>query len=287
MMHELQQFLLFRLYGTLVSWGDITVGEIRPTAAYPSKSAIVGLVAAAFGYKREQEQEIQTLSGGLGVAVRVDVDSLPLRDFHTFQRADAGTGRNRTNFYTRREELLHDKIGTGLSTRDYRTDALYTVCLWKTHSSQPSLEAITSQFRTPHFHLYAGRKSCPLGLPIRGVLVEAASIRDAFKIAILPDEELLESTKPDKEAMPVLDRLRLQRRNQNFTNRYYWQECDFHGFENATKALRRDEPRSRTKWQFGERFEYSAIEDITPLRQPEEPSELRRETSENQLLEDS
>ena len=266
MMHETRQFLLFRLYGTLVSWGDITVGEIRPTAAYPSKSAIIGLAAAAFGYKREQEQEIQALSDGLGVAVRVDVDSLPLRDFHTFQRADAGTGRNRTTFHTRREELLHDKIGTGLSTRDYRADALYTVCLWKTHSSDPTLEAIASQFRTPHFHLYAGRKSCPLGLPIRGVLIEASSIRDAFTIATLPDEQLFENAKSMEESVPVFQRLRSQRRNQNFANRFYWQECDFHGFENAVKTLRRDEPRSRTKWQFGERFEYSAIlEETAPL----------------------
>ena len=276
MMHEPRQFLLFRLYGTLVSWGDITVGEIRPTAAYPSKSAIIGLVAAAFGYKREQEQEIQALSDGLGVAVRVDVDSLPLRDYHTYQPKKISEF-NFDGVATRREILLaverqvlasSGKIShqTGLSTRDYRTDALYTVCLWKTHSSEPTLEAIASQFRTPHFHLYAGRKSCPLGLPIRGVLIEASSIRDAFTIATLPDEQLFENAKSIEESVPVFQRLRSQRRNQNFANRFYWQECDFHGFENAVKTLRRDEPRSRTKWQFGERFEYSAIlEETAPL----------------------
>ena len=39
----------------MCSWGDIAVGEVRPSAVHPSKSAILGLIAAAIGLKRPGE----------------------------------------------------------------------------------------------------------------------------------------------------------------------------------------------------------------------------------------
>ena len=48
-------FLVFQLYGALASWGDIAVGEYRPSQGHPSKSAITGLLAAALGIEREDD----------------------------------------------------------------------------------------------------------------------------------------------------------------------------------------------------------------------------------------
>src|SRR6266699_2816470 len=78
-----QEYLVFRLYGPMCSWGDIAVGEVRPSTMHPSKSAILGLVAAALGLKRpdtvrdENERTTlevahSTLAHGYGFAVRVD-----------------------------------------------------------------------------------------------------------------------------------------------------------------------------------------------------------------------
>ena len=39
----------------MASWGEIAVGENRHTASYPSKSAIIGLLGAALGIKRDDE----------------------------------------------------------------------------------------------------------------------------------------------------------------------------------------------------------------------------------------
>ncbi|MBU1741588.1 MAG: CRISPR-associated protein Cas5 [Proteobacteria bacterium] len=50
------EFLLFRLYGPLASWGGIAVGEYRPTDAHPSKSAVLGLLAAAAGVDRADDE---------------------------------------------------------------------------------------------------------------------------------------------------------------------------------------------------------------------------------------
>ena len=42
-------FLIFQLYGQMAAWGEIAVGEYRPSRDYPSKSALIGMVAAGFG----------------------------------------------------------------------------------------------------------------------------------------------------------------------------------------------------------------------------------------------
>ena len=73
---------------------------MRPSTAHPSKSAVMGLVAAALGVRRDQEVELSKLTEGYGMAVRVDRFGKPVKDYHTIQ---VRPGEN--NFATRREEL--------------------------------------------------------------------------------------------------------------------------------------------------------------------------------------
>ena len=49
-------FLVFQLQAPLAAWGDIAVGECRPTMAYPGQSALLGLLAAALGVRREDAE---------------------------------------------------------------------------------------------------------------------------------------------------------------------------------------------------------------------------------------
>ena len=60
----MQEFLIFRLYGSMASWGDIAVGEFRPTFDHPSKSAVIGLIAAAMGIRRDEEERQRELAAG-------------------------------------------------------------------------------------------------------------------------------------------------------------------------------------------------------------------------------
>ncbi len=64
-------YLLFRLYGPMASWGEIAVGETRHTASYPGKSAIIGLMAAALGIKRTESEKQQQMQQGYSLAVEV------------------------------------------------------------------------------------------------------------------------------------------------------------------------------------------------------------------------
>ena len=142
-----RDYLLFQLYGPMASWGDIAVGEYRPSFERPSKSAILGLLAAALGIKRPNTVESESehanleaqhaaLTQGYGIAVECWALSdggrdLPvlgglLRDYHTVQRPKAALVSSRP-CYTRRDELSFPKHEyaktTTLSSRDYRTDA--------------------------------------------------------------------------------------------------------------------------------------------------------------------
>ena len=79
------EYLLFRLYGPLASWGRVAVGGVRGSDAHPSKSAVLGLVAAALGLRRDDAAAQARLAAGYGFAVRVDAPGVLLRDYHTAQ----------------------------------------------------------------------------------------------------------------------------------------------------------------------------------------------------------
>jgi len=81
----MKNYLLFRLYGPLVSWGDIAVGVNRPSYDHPSKSAIMGLIAAALGIRRDEEEKHRELSELYNFAVAVYSSGTFLRDYHTVQ----------------------------------------------------------------------------------------------------------------------------------------------------------------------------------------------------------
>ncbi|WP_295542255.1 type I-E CRISPR-associated protein Cas5/CasD [uncultured Thiohalocapsa sp.] len=173
-------FIAFRLYGPLAAWGDIAVGERRPTTDHPSKSAVLGLLAAALGIQRNDDRQHAALANGYRFAVRVDAVGVPLRDYHTSQLAK-NTARLR-HLQTRRNELAdRTNLTTVLSTRDYRADALYTVCLyWRGAPDTPMPRDLSLALLRPRFPLYLGRRACPLALPLAPRVIEAQDLPAAL-----------------------------------------------------------------------------------------------------------
>lgn len=239
----MSEYLLFRLYGPLASWGEIAVGEVRPTAAWPGRSAVIGLVAAALGIRRDEEKRQRDLADGLGVAVCVERSGELLRDYHTIQVPPERKGATHR---TRGDELCADAINTLLSQRDYRADALYTIALWsKDDGSAPSLTALAEALRLPKFALYLGRKACPPALPLAPHIVSAVDLRDAFDQADFPKAPFL-------NALPISEE-----------RIFVWETVATPGMEALHVSPRRDEPTSRRRWQFGEREEYYRSEQTT------------------------
>jgi CRISPR system Cascade subunit CasD len=177
----MRSFLLFRLFGPLASWGEIAVGEVRPTALQPTRSALLGLLGAALGLRRGDDAAFSALGATLRFAVFVERAGVPARDYHTVQVAAPRRGRTPLTRADQLRERRHD-LGTILSYRDYRCDALYDVVAWHEGGGPPAfpLERLEAALKRPVFTLYLGRKSCPLALPLGARVVEAENARAAL-----------------------------------------------------------------------------------------------------------
>jgi len=230
------KYLVFRLYGPMSSWGDIAVGETRPSFAHPTKSAILGLVAGAIGFRRDEEEKHRLLAEGIGFAVQVESMGRSLSDYHTTQ---VPSGKER--YCMRRQELSGEKskLNTILSTRDYRTDGLYIIVLWQRKQGEWDVAQIKAKLEQPEFVLYLGRKSCPVALPFEAQIVNAVSLVDAIGKGKFLD---IQSVGFKAAGQKML----------------YWDEDAVAGIEQQHIFERRDLPLSRDRWQFDTRKEQHA-----------------------------
>jgi CRISPR system Cascade subunit CasD len=228
----MSDYLIFRLYGPLAAWGDIAVGEYRPSFAHPSRSAVIGLLAAALGIRRNEEERLQQLSESCSFAVRVDKMGVLLRDYHTTQVPSARKGMTH---YTRKSELAMEDLNTILSSRDYRCDAVYTVAINLLNGAPHTLQELTTALKAPVFTLYLGRKSCPLSLPLQPQIISKPTLREAFESASFGDDLVSINV---AGMIPV-----------------YWEDDMTSGIDRQHVTIRRDQLRSRKRWQFAERSE--------------------------------
>jgi CRISPR system Cascade subunit CasD len=128
--------LLLRLAAPLQSWGTSSRFAHRGTDRIPSKSGIVGLLAAAQGRRRTDPLE-ELL--GLRIGVRTEQAGRLERDFQTATRAGEHTP-------------------SSLSSRHYLADAVFLVAV---QGDEALLEGLQDALRRPHFPLFLGRRSCP------------------------------------------------------------------------------------------------------------------------------
>ena len=133
--------LLLRLAAPLQAWGSDSKFETRKTDREPTKSGVVGLLAAALGLRRDDTEGLARLNG-LRFAVRADQEGSLLVDFHTAKSRD-------TSYVTYRHYLQDAVFLAGLESED---EAL--------------LRELEAALRHPVYPLYLGRRSCPPTLPL-------------------------------------------------------------------------------------------------------------------------
>jgi len=140
--------VVLRLAGPLQSWGSGSRFVRRGTETAPTKSGIIGLVAAARGVRRAEPLE-DLLHLRLGV--RIDQPGQLMRDFQTAQRPR----RDRNG------DLGWQSLP--LSTRYYLSDAVFLAVL---EGQRALVDGIDQAVRAPEFPLYLGRRSCPPAGPV-------------------------------------------------------------------------------------------------------------------------
>lgn len=179
----MREHLLFTLYGPMQSWGTAAaVGEERPTAGQPTRSAVLGLVAGALGIRRDEEAQLAALTCGYGVAVATLAAGKRFTDYHTVQVASAASKRV---YRTRRDELggmlpNGEEPNTILSSREYLADAVFVACLWAQPHAPHTLAHLRNALLEPVFVPSLGRKACPLALPLDPTLVQASDAAKAL-----------------------------------------------------------------------------------------------------------
>ena len=151
--------LVLRLAGPMQAWGASSRFTVRSTRRAPTKSGLIGLIAAAQG--RQRNDSIEDLMG-LNVAVRIDQPGSLLQDFQTAKNEKG--------------EAMP------LSNRYYLTDAVFVAGI---EGSKESLETIRHSLESPSYPLYLGRRSCPPSLPLVLNLVDE-SLEDALSAAVTP-----------------------------------------------------------------------------------------------------
>lgn len=247
--------LTFALVAPLGAMGGVAVGERRPVWDRPARSAVLGLVAACLGLTRAEEEAHAELAAGLGVALRREGPAGPLlADYHT---AQTGTPRRGRAFATRREELSGPRE-TVLSRRDYRADPRFAAALWRrpTPAFRWALDELAAAMRKPGFVPYFGRKSCPLGLPLAPLVVEAGTVVEAL---VRRDGEAARLGWPEREATSP----RRRGRDVGPEGGTLWADLAGPdeprlGVDHHRLETRRDVPLSRRRWQFGLREEAAA-----------------------------
>lgn len=149
--------LTINLAGPLQAYGNEASFSRRTSYLAPSKSAVLGMIAAALGYRRDDPRISQL--NKLQMAVRVDQPGRTMTDFQTIE------------YDSKRQKR-------SLSYRDYLQDAVFVVAI---SGDDRQIDQIQDALHHPKFQLYLGRRSnAPAG---------------PLKTKVFPDEEPVEVLK--------------------------------------------------------------------------------------------
>lgn len=132
--------ILLKLSGPMQAFGTSSNFETRYTDYYPSKSAIVGMLAASLGYRRD-DCRIEKINE-IDFAVRVDQKPNLIRDYQIAQKYKTN-GTLTRNYVTNRYYLEDGIFIVAIGARDELIEELY--------------EALNR----PYFQIFMGRRSCP------------------------------------------------------------------------------------------------------------------------------
>lgn len=159
------RFLILRLDGPMQAWGTHTFEDFRPSNLYPTRSGLLGLLAACLGIERADHEEHSRLAASVEFSVRVDSaverpgqerpvakPGVKLPDFHTVMNARKVDGS--VNKYP------------VVSRREYLFDAAFTVAVGEREGAQYTLDQIVSALRRPCYTPTLGRRACPLTRPL-------------------------------------------------------------------------------------------------------------------------
>lgn len=160
------------------SWGFASRFTRRTTAGHPTKSAIVGMLAAALGIDKHGQDEAERIAPLANLScvtialpkpgVDGELPVLRLLDYHTI-----GGGYPAADWMKKPRAASGAKLDTVLSERHYLLDARFGVLL---EGDAVLVDRIAAGLRNPVWGLWLGRKCC---IPASPILVGVAEDTEA------------------------------------------------------------------------------------------------------------
>ena len=154
--------IYLRLAGPLQSWaGPAVTGNIVHTERFPTRSALIGLIAGALGARRGDWPEwLNTIE----FSVRQDKEPRIVDDFHTINPRPEASQFRRRLLIAERGKARGDKAlvftpdaqgGTSLVNRTYLADGVFVVSV----TSREHIDELEDALSSPKFVSYLGRKA--------------------------------------------------------------------------------------------------------------------------------
>jgi len=203
----MNKYLILRLKGVLQSWGGHTFEDYRPSNLFPTRSGLVGLLAACLGIDRKDVVNQRALSESFRYAARIDETAnrvYKITDFHTVLKARRVSGKAGNN--------------PVVSRREYLCDTSFTVALKLTDTTVFSVQRIIDHLQKPVFTPFLGRRSCPLSVPPFYSNVQAESLIKALE-AVEPFRGTIYSEEDENDNRFIVRDVPLCNGKRQFTTR--------------------------------------------------------------------
>lgn len=163
----MNRYIAIKLQGVMQAWGGHTYEDLRHSELIPTRSGILGLLAASIGIDRRDVAGLEALSASVALAVRMDSKPCRIIDYHTI--LDARKVDRKPNRYPVE------------SRREYLCDAVYSLLVWAKVEASINIDTIGTAVQKPAYTPFLGRRSCPICRPLFAGYITAGDILDAFK----------------------------------------------------------------------------------------------------------
>ena len=177
--------LAFLIDAPMQSWGVSSRFQRRETEGWPTKSALVGLIAAAMGIDKHALDEAEKLTHLAALVFSVfrwgkPHPSLRLSDFHTIgggwhDQWKADKNDVIAKFSVPAKAGDGSPFGTVVTRRSYLTDARFIAVF---QGERSVLDSISSALLDPVWGVWFGRKTCIPAMPLSPVI--AGTPREAL-----------------------------------------------------------------------------------------------------------
>lgn len=161
--------LVLRFDAPLMSFGGVRVDQHNPTARFPGRAQLAGMIANALGWDHADMDALNALQERIAFAARWDVPPEALRDYQTVDLGQShlcNPGWTTRGVPEHREGGPAARFGTHERQRHYWANGVLTAAITLLGEGPPELNDLQRALIEPERPLFLGRKACIPATPL-------------------------------------------------------------------------------------------------------------------------